>query len=424
MKQGKSIFSIDIFVLIALIGICFMAVCARAETPNWPGFDARARQYAAIHEDATTRGTNDERLLSLYYDFAQGYEYLSRRLSDPSLLTWAERGADWYVNNYATPSGFTLPGYWIFTNGLTRLNSLQANTTYRNAVFQLSTLGSYCRDTTPINETLDPALSRETSYCMRAMMDAERLGYPRRPRLFTLMAHAQSHLDQWFVSHTAAFVRPFMVGLTARALIDYNDHIQEVPGIRARLTHAANEMKVTLWIESARAFRYTDRVINAGDMDPAPDLNMLIAPLYAWLGDKEFAGKVFNGGVEQAWLGGPKQFNQFITWAEDFERFYAATPSPSPTPTLTPTPSITPTLTPSPTPTSSPTPSSTPSVVPTPSPSVSPLPTVSPTPTPTPLPTVVPTPCQRPAKMDSIKKLDKYEQCRIDRLKLINGWRE
>ena len=38
-----------------------------------------------------------------------------------------------------------------------------------------------------------------------------------------------------------------------------------------------------LWLADAGAFKYTDRNVPSGDQRPSPDLNMLIAPAYAWL---------------------------------------------------------------------------------------------------------------------------------------------
>jgi len=379
---------------------CLIAQYVKAETPNWFLYDQRMGQKAQEYKDRWTTGNNDDKLANYYYDAARGFEYISRRLGDPSLTNTALAAANFYADNYVLANGGNVPGYWNFTDGL----KVFSGANHRQAIISMATNGAFCRDSTT-EDTRDTAYSRESAYCIRAMLAAESLGQPRRARLGVLVAHSQSHLEQW-TNGTAPYVRPFMVGLTSISLIRASEAGFDPVGIRSRLQAIATKMKNELWVESARAFRYTDRIVaDANDMEPAPDLNLLIAPMYAWLGDKEFAGKIFNGGTEQSWLGNlgaMKQFNQNILFVEEFERFYGT----QPTPTATPTASTTPSLSPSP------------------SPTVSPMPTVSPSPTPTTMPTVVPTHCQRPALMNSIKKLDTWTKCRIDRIVKMNNLTE
>lgn len=365
---------------------CGFMNLACAETPNWFLYDQRMGQKAQEYKDRWTTGNNDEKLASYYYDAARGFEYISRRLGDPSLTNTALAAANFYADNYVLSNGGNVPGYWSFTDGL----KVFSGANHRQAIISMATNGAFCRDSTT-EDTRDTAYSRESAYCIRAMLAAESLGQPRRARLGVLVAHSQSHLEQW-TNGTAPYVRPFMVGLTAVSLIRASEAGFDPVGIRSRLQAIAVKMKAELWQESARAFRYTDRIVaDANDMQPAPDLNLLIAPMYAWLGDREFAGKIFNGGVEQSWLGNigaMKQFNQQVQFVEEFQT-WMATPSPTPSPT--------------------------PTAVNTPTPS--PSPTISPSPSPSPLPT----PCQRPAVMNSIKKLDTWTKCRMDRIVEINN---
>lgn len=83
---------------------------------------------------------------------------------------------------------------------------------------------------------------------------------------------------------------------------------------------------------------------------PAPDLNLLISPMFEWLykqtGQSRFrvrADTIFEGGVKGAWLVGGKQFNQNYMWSFDQVKWHGAVaPSPTPTATATPVPSPTP----------------------------------------------------------------------------------
>jgi len=373
------------------------AAIAKAETPNWQLYDQRIGAAAQAYKARWATGNDDERLAAYYYDAAISFEYLSRRLNDPSLMTTATQAADFYANEYAIRFSGNVPGYWNFTSGMRRMYQLTGEQRYRNAVIAISQNAAFARDST-IEDTRETGYSREVAYAIRSYLDAEAVGAPRRQRLSLLVSHAQSHLEQWH-NGSAPYVRPFMVGLTAISLIRASEAGFDPIGIRQRLQAIATKIKNELWLESARAFRYTDRIVSdANDMQPAPDLNLLIAPMYAWLGDREFAGKVFNGGVEQAWLGNignMKQFNQNVAFVEEFQTWMQPTPTPTPTPT--------PSVTPSPTPTAANTP--------TPSPS----PTISPSPLPT------PTPC---VKGKNNQLTMKYLDCRIDRLKVLNGLEE
>jgi hypothetical protein len=60
----------------------------------------------------------------------------------------------------------------------------------------------------------------------------------------------------------------------------------------------------------------------------APDLNLLIAPAYAWLysrtGDTTYRDRgdqIFAGGVKGAWLDGSKVFNQNYMWSFDYVKW-------------------------------------------------------------------------------------------------------
>ena len=62
--------------------------------------------------------------------------------------------------------------------------------------------------------------------------------------------------------------------------------------------------------------------------EPAPDLNLLIAPVYAWMFRatqdswyRDRGDEVFAGGVKHAFLAGGKQFSQHYKWSFDYLRW-------------------------------------------------------------------------------------------------------
>ena len=99
------------------------------------------------------------------------------------------------------------------------------------------------------------------------------------------------------------------------------------------LERAANDIWDNLWLPSSEAFKYTDRATSTGGMEPAPDLNLLIAPVFAWLyhqtGNdihRQRADAIFAGGVKHAYLVNAKQFNQNYRWSFEYLRLRALPP--------------------------------------------------------------------------------------------------
>ena len=127
-----------------------------------------------------------------------------------------------------------------------------------------------------------------------------------------------------------------MVGLTAEALIMHFDKTHDprvVPAIKTALdwlwSHA--------WVPADESFWYENWVSDPGQpfgpRPGSPDLNLLIAPAYAWLyrqtGDvtyRQRGDQIFAGGVKRAFLAGNKQFNQSYWTSFDFVRWRAAGP--------------------------------------------------------------------------------------------------
>jgi hypothetical protein len=123
-------------------------------------------------------------------------------------------------------------------------------------------------------------------------------------------------------------MQPFMVGLLAEALIKYYEQTPD-PRIPYVLTFALDQLWNQAWVEKDESFFYISSEPSAGG---APDLNLLIAPAYAWLynitgsGDvRERADRIFNAGVERAYLDGGKQFSQNYRWSADFVYWRNAT---------------------------------------------------------------------------------------------------
>jgi hypothetical protein len=272
-----------------------------------------------------TKGPLDPLLGATYYDAQRVFLQIADFSADRSWLVAADHAMAIYRDRYVLANDGKVPGYWIFPHGIAMHYRRTKDPKSREALVSLSHNAAFAPDDTKAEATRDAGTSREVAYNIHNLMKAEEVGEPHRSRLPLLVDHALGHIDQWFSSRTAPFVKSFMFGLTAEALIAYHAKTGDERIPRA-IRIGADWLWKNTWVPKARAFKYLDRVFKEeGGPDPAPDLNLLIAPVYAWLyrrtGEvryREQGDAIFAGGVDQAWLGGGKQFNQNYRWSFDY----------------------------------------------------------------------------------------------------------
>jgi hypothetical protein len=258
-----------------------------------------------------TNGT-ELALGATYYDAARVFYQIADYTGDSSWNTFAKLAITAYRDGYVIPNNGGVPGYWNFTRGLVLDYERTGDLASKDAAILLSHNAAFAADYTPIAWTDNAAYSREVAYAIVSYLDAERLGEPRRDRLEGLFEQALGHLDQWFVQASDPDYAPFMFALTADALIQYYQQVDQDPRILEKIEAGANWTWNNAWVAQDKAFWY-----RKSDRTSAPDLNLLICPVYEWLyqqtGNVQYrnqADQVFAGGVTQAWLSGPKQFNQ------------------------------------------------------------------------------------------------------------------
>lgn len=266
----------------------------------------------------------DPKLAATYYDAASVFYKIADYTGDSSWIACAQSAEAIYRDRYALPASGVVPGYWNFTRGLTEDYLRTGDEISRQAAILLSRKAAFASDTTSQQSTADAALSREVAYAILSYLDSEDLGEARRARLSVLVNQAFGHCDQWFVSRTAPYVKPFMVALTAQALIAYHDKTGDSRVVPA-LSRAADWLWDNTWLPQSQAFRYATAQTDSGGMEPAADLNLLIAPFYGWLykqtGEARFrerGDQIFRGGVVGAYLSNGKQFNQNYRWSFEY----------------------------------------------------------------------------------------------------------
>jgi hypothetical protein len=343
-------------------------------------------EKATWESNMTVKGTSicntlSTNLDSVYYDGE--YVYYKIAAYTGNAAYWnacAAKAEAIYRDQYAIPNKGKVPGYWLFTNGL-RLDSQRTGDSTSQTTAQLLAQNSaFAADSAccPAPAGYNPAsqeFSREVAYAINSYMDAEALGYPKRKNKDLYISYALGHINQWFVTFSNPIsgiwgVKPFMVGLTMRALIQAYEETSPAQRTADMLLIPAT-IKVALdglwtgnipgatpgqgaWLPTSEAFFYGthNEADTCGSTPcirfPAPDLNLLIAPAFAWYylqsGDTTYrtrGDQVFVGGVKGATLTAGKQFDQnylwsfdYVTWREAADAKYSGSviaPPPAPT---------------------------------------------------------------------------------------------
>jgi hypothetical protein len=296
--------------------------------------------YGAKHAEGDViqkRGTWEGNVW--YYDGQRAYYQIADYTGDPRWLEAAEKVEQVYRDKYVLRNNGATTGYRIFPHGLLEDYKRTDDELSKKAALLLSTRAAY----TTRGGGVSTRLSRETAYCLNAYMVAEDLGAPRHPKFDGALDYALGHMDQWFVSKNflehdpEGSMPPFMVGLTSEALIRYYEETGD-PRIPHVIRTAMDWLWEKAWIENDGSFYYRNRQPYQPAGEPlkgAADLNLLIAPAFAWLyhltGDptyRERGDRVFAGGVKGAWLDGGKQFTQSYRWSFDYVQWRRNIPVP------------------------------------------------------------------------------------------------
>jgi hypothetical protein len=330
----------------------------------------------------------DTKLSNVFYDGAWVFSQIAQYTGSTSWYTSADLAND--INKkYIFGAKGKAQGFRNFSRGLEDHYYRTGDPKDKEAIALLATSASYIAFNTSDDRPEDPTgnwrRSREVAYGINTLLSAKRvglfeesdayfinlfrdengnfvsndvitladsnIGLKLRDRLTNLVNFAFNHLDQMFVSENtnddSLYVKPFMVGLTARALIEYDNEIGDLR-VAERLPSMLDEMWQEAWVEGSQLFRYIDRIpsngieLDAYDpndpncrdrypqclLDPAADLNLLIAPAYQWAYSKtgetrfrEYADKIFVGDILNNNLADDtfnKQFNQNYFWSFDY----------------------------------------------------------------------------------------------------------
>ena len=254
-----------------------------------------------------------------YYDGTRVYYQIADLTGDSSFNACADLVYGGY-STYVNKNNGSIPGYNVFPHGLAMRFQRTGDVAARQTLTALRNNGAYVNrpDTAYIIRWMT---SRELAYGIETNLVDQSLGGVPNPYFQDLIEAQLGHFDQWFVSKNADYVQPFMVALSAEALIQYWE-VSHDPRIPPLLQLAADQLWAQSWKASCNCFLYWNSATSTG---PTADLNLLIAPLYGWVYQQTGAqiyrdegDKIFNGGVAGAWLDGGKQFSQNYRWSQKY----------------------------------------------------------------------------------------------------------
>ena len=302
--------------------------------PRYDEWKPLILQYADMHaaglDDCSQSAA--ELLDRCYYDAAWIYHNLAAYFARPDYLAARDEAIRIYRDTYvlAQDTPGKAAGWMIFPHGLYWHYQDTHDERSKQAVLLMadhaafSSLGEIQQWCPPLS------VSRESAYNLMCKLYARDLG-GTPVGIEELKAICLGHLSKWRAildgsnatpistpDGTLEDVRPFMCGLTCQALIEY-DRRTPSPDIKAAITDTLNLMWAKMAVPASMSMQYDDRDIpTVGNTAPAPDLNMLIAPAYAWIGQRDRADLLFEGSVAGAYLTGHKQFNQSVRWVWDY----------------------------------------------------------------------------------------------------------
>lgn len=235
-----------------------------------------------------------------YYDGAKVYHSIRNFTGDP----YFDQCITAQHNRYSSivdAAGGQVPGYRVFPHGFdkqndtARLQLLVSKSTYAHLFLN-------CSDQWSVHH---PEISREVAYMLHTLIIADRRGL-QSPFFIQDVSEADhctrignSHRITakdalFFAKHHAIsfvtssdYVQSFMAGLTANALIEYYEDVEQDPEILSIVQVLADWLWNNAWYEAEQRFRYcvnrNGSLCLTADDPYSKDVQLLIAPMYAWL---------------------------------------------------------------------------------------------------------------------------------------------
>jgi hypothetical protein len=277
-----------------------------------------------------------------YYDGQWVYYQIGTYTKNlPFWTAGANNSRTLYRDGYVIPNGGQVQGYWIFPHGLYYDCMTNGNASSCTALNSIATQGNGAGMIANGIPYADALNIREAAY----MLGAKRLNYDAGggstlAQVKAMAAYCLGIEDQ-IVNSTAKWEQPFMDGLLAQALIEYyldpntgNGDPRVPPAIKALADYLWTNDWLP-WNGTNGTFFYNNfqwKIGLPGQGTSLENLNLLIAPMYAWLylntglsqyqleGDTIWAAGVNDPpGDGIGWSG--KNFSQQYRWSFDYVKW-------------------------------------------------------------------------------------------------------
>jgi len=306
-------------------------------------------------DDMLAESSYLDRLKLNYYDAQRVFLQIADYTGDGQPWNRYAQAAESVYKTYLEKNDFKVAGYMRFPHGLFMDWQRTGDEQSLDYLLRMRDRGAFSNPEQPrfSKQWRDPRYSREVAYALENQVLAERAGAPpQTARVDLYVDMAIAHIDAWVTGDFGhddpewRFCQAFMAGLTASALIAYDDHLEAAgrgrdPRILPRVQSLADWLWQTMWIagvggsrgdwysyESSPvgAFEYVQPTVDGvGSESPSPDTSLLIVPMYGWLyartGEQRFRDRgdvIFAGGVEMGSLQQNKQFNQSYRSSFDY----------------------------------------------------------------------------------------------------------
>jgi hypothetical protein len=264
-----------------------------------------------------------------YYDGEWVYFQIADYTKDPKWLVHSQNCRETYRNHVLELNG-KLPGHRVHPHGLYEDFIRNKDMKSREALLLLAKNSHFAPNNNGGGGAPSYLCCRENGYILMTLVLAEAIGEPQ-PKLAHSVKAGCAALDQHSTSKDIAWIQPFFSGIQAEGLILYADRHNAADKVLPSLVRYADWLWDHCWIAKEQGFCY--RRENPNDPKSilkggCPGLNLLIAPMYAWLykktGEPRFRDRgdlLFAGGVKNAWLDGGKQFSQNYRWSFSYVKW-------------------------------------------------------------------------------------------------------
>jgi hypothetical protein len=281
--------------------------------PNLTRYKRSAETYGAINcaqdldaSPRTIRSNNNANLTpvggavqkgSWYYDGLRVYYNVGDLLEDAA--TWEQCRAnvkEVYRDRYVLPNRGAIPGFVVFPEGY-YMDYLRTGDESDLALIDDLDLHTF----EPVNGAMVSVryLQRETAYALKvdtfaSLLHRNNVRFGRGTQFWMNyhLDHVLGHVDQICLSRNAEYWESFMAGLEADALITYYEQVSADPRVPSAVKCLADYMYAEAYntiSDDPGSFQY-DKFRGATDVGIANarassmmSLNLLIAPMFAWL---------------------------------------------------------------------------------------------------------------------------------------------